>query len=443
MLMKQILCNKYEVLKPIAEGGMGTVYLVKDLHLNKLAAVKVSKDAKNESERAFLLKEAEVLKKLSHPSLPAVIDFFQEGEHICLVMEYIEGITLKEHLAGTGRVQLHQAVRWAVELTRALGYLHSRNPPVIYRDLKPANIMIQADGKLRLVDFGAAFAAAYGQEEEQLFVGTPGYGAPEQWQSAGAGKESDIYALGAVLHEMLTGISPQRRFTERRPVREYDKSIPRELEKVISVCTRRNPSERYQSMEQLREALLNCGRKKWGQKLRFSIRREVGRLIMLAAVLRAVLPFLQGVKAADFPFPCLEKPLFYFGAAFAYRALFLRKERERKVWLRQEKSVFLTQKKFPGIYVAGILALFLFAAAVSGKSASAREDPGKLWVEMRDDEGRKMLLREGTVYRTDKRVRFDIPAQDIPEGELALWLMARDGEGAVYESRVFLIEKEN
>ena len=441
--MKQILCNKYEVQKTIAEGGMGVVYLVKDLHLDKPAAVKVSKNAKSESERAYILKEVEVLKKLSHPSLPAVIDFFQEGENICLVMEYIEGITLKEHLARSGRVQLHQAVRWAVELTRTLGYLHSRNPPVIYRDLKPANIMIQADGTIRLGDFGAAFAGAYGQEGEQLLVGTPGYGAPEQWQSAGAGKESDIYALGAVLHEMLTGISPQSRFMERRPVREYDKSIPRELEKVIGVCTRRNPSERYRSMEQLREALLNCGRKKWGQQLRFFIRRGVGRLLVLAAVLRTIFPFLQGVKAADFPFPCLEIPLFYFGAAFAYRALFLRNMRERKVRVRQEKSVFLTQKKFPGIYVACIFALFLSAAAAAGKSASAREDSGKLWVEMRDDEGRKMLLREGTVYRTDKRIRFDIPAQDMPEGELALWLMARDEKGAVYESRVFLIEKEN
>ena len=111
--------------------------------------------------------------------------------------------------------------------------------------------------------------------------------------------------------------------------------------------------------------------------------------------------------------------------------------------MRQEKSVFLTQKKFPGIYVACIFALFLSAAAAAGKSASAREDSGKLWVEMRDDEGRKMLLREGTVYRTDKRIRFDIPARDMPEGELALWLMARDEKGAVYESRVFLIEKEN
>ena len=166
--MKQILCNKYEVQKTIAEGGMGVVYLVKDLHLDKPAAVKVSKNAKSESERAYILKEVEVLKKLSHPSLPAVIDFFQEGENICLVMEYIEGITLKEHLARSGRVQLHQAVRWAVELTRTLGYLHSRNPPVIYRDLKPANIMIQADGTIRLVDFGAAFAGAYGQEGEQL-----------------------------------------------------------------------------------------------------------------------------------------------------------------------------------------------------------------------------------------------------------------------------------
>ena len=129
--MKQILCNKYEILRPIAEGGMGIVYLVKDLHLNKLAAVKVSKNQGRCGGRDAALGEMEVLKRLSHPALPSIIDFFEEGGNICLVMEYIEGITLEQYLRKFTKAQVHQAVRWAVELTEVLGYIHGQNPPVI------------------------------------------------------------------------------------------------------------------------------------------------------------------------------------------------------------------------------------------------------------------------------------------------------------------------
>ena len=227
--MKQILCNKYEVLKIIAEGGLGVVYLVKDLHLNKLAAVKVSKNPGNVKEREFVFREMEVLKELSHPALPGIIDYFEERENSCLVMEYVEGITMEQYLRKFGKVEVSLAVKWAIELAEVLQYLHACNPPIIYRDLKPANIMIQPDGRIKLIDFGAAFIASYGQNREQMMVGTPGYSSPEQWQCGNAGKASDIYGLGAVLHEMLTGICPVQSTFQRRPVREYDRSIPREL----------------------------------------------------------------------------------------------------------------------------------------------------------------------------------------------------------------------
>lgn len=443
--MKQILCNKYEILKPIAEGGIGVVYLVKDLHLNKLAAVKVSKNPGIESEREIVKKEMEVLKQLAHPALPSIIDFFEEGGNICLVMEYIEGITLEQYLRNFARVEVRQAVRWAIELAEVLGYLHSQNPPVIYRDLKPANIMIQPDGKIRLVDFGAAFVASYGQEREQLMMGTPLYSAPEQWQNGRAGKESDIYGLGAVLHEMLTGSCPKKLFCERRPVREYDRSIPRELERVVAICTRKRPLERYQSMDQLRRALLDYGKRGKGRERLFSIRKGIGKLLLFAALLRTFLPFCQGVKASEFPFPYLEQPLLLLGAAFGFRLLFLRNTEKRKVLLRQEKSVFLTEKKFSGIYVSSLLLLLFWGSlfSVSRARTETEEKTNTLWVEMRDEKNRKLLLKEGTVYKAGERVRFEVPTERMPEGEIALYLTARDGEGDIYESRIFLVEKEN
>ncbi|MGN0376069.1 MAG: serine/threonine protein kinase [Suilimivivens sp.] len=444
--MKQILCHKYEVLKVIAQGGMGIVYLVKDLHLNKLAAVKVSKNPEKIKEKEFVLREMEVLKELSHPALPGIVDFFEEGKNICLVMEYVEGITLEQYLRKFGRVEISLAVKWALELTEVLLYLHTCNPPIIYRDLKPANIMIQPDGKLKLIDFGAAFVASYGQEREQMMMGTPGYSAPEQWQNGKADKAGDIYGLGAVLHEMLTGITPRQLFAERRPVREYDKSIPRELEKIILVCTRKRPSERYQSMEQLREALQNYGKKGKGKEWLLHISRGIGAGLFFLAGARLLLPFLQGVDRTEFPFPYLREPLLLLGAAFLYQRLLRRKTKDRRILKRQEKSIFLTEKKFSGIYISGIFLFILAGVLMQGKGASlsvlAKEKDNSLWVEMRDEQNRKLLLKEGAVYQVNDRVKLEIPAERMPEGEIALKLVATGEDGEIYESRIFLLQGE-
>lgn len=441
--MKQILCNKYEVLKIIARGGMGIVYLVKDLHLNKLAAVKVSRNPISLKEKEMVPDEMEVLKELSHPALPGITDFFEEGDNICLVMEYVEGITLEQYLRKFGRVEVSLAVKWAIELTEVLQYLHSRNPPVIYRDLKPSNIMIQPDGRLKLIDFGAAFVSAHGWEKDEMMMGTPGYCAPEQWQNGKAGKASDIYSLGAVIHEMLTGISPKGFQMERRPVREYDKSISRELERIVAVCTKKKPGDRYQSMEELKRALSGHDKKGKIKEMLFFIRKGIGAFLFLAAGARTVLPFLQGVKAAEFPFPYLKEPLLMFGTAFLFRLLFIRNVSTGHFLKKQEKSIFLTEKKFSGIYVSGILVILLVSLLWQGGYGlvvSGEEGKNGLWVEMRDDQNRKLLLKEGAVYQAKNKVRLEIPVERMPEEKLSLQLVATGEEGEVYVSRIFLLQ---
>lgn len=442
--MKRILCNKYEVLKTIAEGGLGVVYLAKDLHLNKLAAVKVSKNPESEREREFVFREMEVLKELSHPALPGIIDYFEERENCCLVMEYVEGITLEQYLRKFGKVEVSLAVKWAVELAEVLQYLHACNPPIIYRDLKPSNIMIQPDGRIKLVDFGAAFVSSYGQSREQMMVGTPGYSAPEQWQCGNAGKASDVYGLGAVLHEMLTGICPAPLTFQRRPVREYDRSISRELEKVVCVCTRKRPQERYQSMEQLREALLGYEKKGRAKDRLFLAKKGVGFTLLLAAAVRLFLPLLSGVSREQLPFPYLTQPLLLTGAALLYRILFLGRKEDRRILKRQEKSVFLTEKKFSGIYVSAVLILIFGSMLLQTKAfrltAQARERENALWVEMRDEKNRKLLLKEGSVYQVTERLRLEIPAERMPEGRITLQVVAKGEGGERYESRVFLLE---
>lgn len=442
--MKTILCNKYEVLKPVAEGGMGTVYLVKDLHLNTLAAVKVCKNSREKGRWENARKEMGVLKRLSHPALPRVIDFFEEKGKVCLVMEYVDGITLEQYLRKFTRVEEKKAVQWAVELTEVLEYLHGINPPIIYRDLKPANIMIQPDGKIKLIDFGAALVTGFGKDRERFATGTPGYSAPEQWENGAIGKEADVYGLGAVLHEMLTGIHPGRNGEERRPVREYDKSLSLRMDKIISQCTRVRPGERYRNMAQLRSALLHYDRADRAGRLLFAVKKGIGLALWASALLKLAVPLVNGVEKGRFPFPFLSGPLLLAGLALLYRRLFL-SGRDKRILRRQEKSIFLTEKKFQGIYVAGLLLAFLMGTAAQqsfmGLSAlAALQDT--LWVEMRDTEGRKLLVREGTYYQPGERMRLEIPMERIPEKRLSLQLVAQGQAGKVYASRVFLLEQK-
>ncbi|MDE7285277.1 MAG: serine/threonine protein kinase, partial [Lachnospiraceae bacterium] len=195
------------------------------------------------------------MKELEHPGLPRIYDWFKQQEHTFLVMEYVEGMTLRQYLNKHGRVSERQAIEWAVELCGILAYLHSRHPAVIYRDLKPENIMIRQDGKLKLIDLGGTLRSACGREEGKWCVGTPGYAPPEQWKQTRGDERWDLYALVAVLHEMLTGVNPIRQPCGRRPVGEYDKALWGAMDEIIKRCTAENKKDAYQSMEQVECAL--------------------------------------------------------------------------------------------------------------------------------------------------------------------------------------------
>ena len=399
-----------------------------------------------ESGRKAVLREKEVLKGLSHPALPGIIDFFEEEQESFLVMEYVEGITLEQYLRKFIRVEAETAVRWAVALTEVLGYLHEQNPPILYRDLKPANIMIQPDGSIRLVDFGAAGSSCYGRRREAFLCITPGYAPPELWKGKDAGKTCDIYGIGVVLHEMLTGIRPGGFGRPLRPVREYDRSISGELQRIIAVCTAAREQDRYQSMGKLKEALLHYKEKDAAGSRRFRRKRAAGLLLWLLAAGRSLLPFLKGVEADSFPFPYCRIPLLLFGIAAGYFLLFLRKKPGEGRLQKQEKSLFLTEKKFNGLYAVLGLILFLVLLPFTGDAAAFRAQAAmeqeELWVEMKDEKGRKLLLKEDAVYKTGDRFRFEIPAGELPDKPLCLWLLAEGEQGELYQSRPFLIQAE-
>lgn len=438
--MSRVLFHKYEVIRTIGRGRTGTVYLVKDLNLNRLAAVK-------ESTEAFLSAETELLKEVEHPGLPRIYDCFKEEGRTFLVMEYVEGMTLRKYLEKHGRVPERQAAEWAVELCRILGYLHSRHPSVIYRDLKPENIMIRQDGRLKLIDLGGTLQTACGREKEAWCVGTPGYAPPEQWKKTQGDKSWDIYGLGAVLHEMLTGVHPARNLYGKRPVGEYDKALCASFDEIISRCTVENRKDAFQSMEQVEHALLNYPSQRRKYILKLKLRKIALALIGGYAVCCFVLPLLRGIPENQIPFPYLVRPFIAFILFILFSFLFSKTKRRKQFLRRQEKNIWLTEKKFSGLFFI-FLTAFSLAAGTWGQIISydtiyAKEEEEALWVEMRDDYERKLLLKYDAVYITNDKVRFELPAERLPAQELSLQIVAVDENGVQYRSRIFRIKAEH
>lgn len=255
-----ILGEKYEILKEIGRGGMSVVYLAMDVRLNKQWAMKEMKSYQEEDKGFWwksLQMEANVLKKVDHPVLPRIVDVIEWDGNIYVVMDYIEGRTLDVVLRTEGPQPQEQVIQWGKDLCSALDYLHSMTPPIIYRDMKPSNIMLKPDGKVKLIDFGTAKELDEDSMADTTALGTRGYAAPEQFgDSKGRGLHStdartDIYSLGATLYHMVTGKNPGGPPYVMKPIRSWNTTLSSGLEKIIYKCTRLNPCERYQNCKEL------------------------------------------------------------------------------------------------------------------------------------------------------------------------------------------------
>lgn len=246
--------GKYKVLKRIGKGGMSSVYLALEEGTDKKYAIKAYE--KEEIVLKSALAEVKVLKKLSHPLLPHIETILVEPDAFNVVMEYIEGETLSAVLEKKGAQPPEAVVGWTKELCEMLTYLHTRRPPVIYRDMKPANIMLLPDGQVRLIDFGIAREYKEKKSQDTMCLGTKGYAAPEQFYGNGqTDQRTDIYGLGATMYCLLTGQNASFLPFEHYPVSYFKPEVPEELERIVQKCIRPNPKERYQSCKQLRKDL--------------------------------------------------------------------------------------------------------------------------------------------------------------------------------------------
>ena len=277
-----VLDGKYEILKEIGQGGMSIVYVAMDNRLNKQWAVKELKNDGSQSVEMQLKgieREANILKKVDHPVLPRIVDIIDKDGTVYVVMDYIQGLALDRILKEDGAQPQENVIEWAKQLASALDYLHSLNPPIIYRDMKPSNIMLQPDGRVKLIDFGTAKEYKVENIADTTALGTRGYAAPEQFgDELGHGiyktdARTDIYCLGATIYHIVTGKNPCEPPYEMRPIREWNPALSSGLEKIILKCIQPNPEDRYQNCSELIYALehyneLDSGhRKKQTRKL--------------------------------------------------------------------------------------------------------------------------------------------------------------------------------
>jgi len=258
-----VVANRYAILRKLGQGGMGAVYLVADTRLaGKQYALKEMSDqaiADPAERQAALLafqQEAQLLANLDHPNLPKVTDSFPEGSNYYLVMEYVQGETLDNKLAQVnGPLPEPTVRRYAEQLCDVLDYLHHRQPAVIFRDLKPTNIMIQPGDRLKLIDFGIARHFKPGKSKDTQAMGTPGYAAPEQYGKGQSDARTDIYALGATLHHMLTGRDPGSDPFHFPNARLLNPVLSGSIDQIVMRSVELDPNRRWQSVREVRNAL--------------------------------------------------------------------------------------------------------------------------------------------------------------------------------------------
>ena len=257
--------GKYEILRKIGQGGMSIVYQAVNTRTQKNWAIKeVRKDGTNDFEvvRRNLIAETDILKKLDHPNLPTIIDILDDGESFVIIMDLIEGNSLEYYLEHAGAQPEEDVIQWSIQLCDVLGYLHSRTPPIIYRDMKPSNVMLKPDGNVSLIDFGTAREFKGAATGDTTCLGTVGYAAPEQYQGSGLGEtnaRTDIFNLGATMFHLLTGESPSRynSVLHGKSLREINPALSEGIEMIVHKCVQPLQEDRYQSCEELMYDLKN------------------------------------------------------------------------------------------------------------------------------------------------------------------------------------------
>src|SRR5579872_179039 len=257
------LANRYLILKNVGQSGMAAVYKATDLRSGETVAIKeMSQDGLSLADLADALasfrSEAKMLASLRHPNLPRVYESFEQSARQYLVMEFIDGETLeqKQQRAGGAALPQGDVLGWARQLCDVLTYLHSRKPPIVFRDLKPANIMLTPKGQIKLIDFGIARVFAPGRAHDTQVLGTPGFAPPEQYGKAQTDARADIYALGCTLYQLLTGYDPATTPFNLPPMHTRNRAVSPVVQVAIERATKLDRDSRYPTVDAFARDLL-------------------------------------------------------------------------------------------------------------------------------------------------------------------------------------------
>lgn len=243
----------------IEESAYISSYLVKDSSntVFELKVLDIKDRPNNSTYRNILLEETNIMQKLDHPAIPKIVDIIEDENSIFIVKEHFEGGILEEIAQTHGARPADMVVEWGKQICGVLSYLHSQNPPLIYRDMKPSNVLLSPDGTIKIIDFGCVRTYKRNKKSDTIQLGTHGYAAPEQFGGAQTDIRTDIFGLGMTMYRLVTGIDPTNPMFELNPISVTNPKLPKGLEYIITKCTKPNPAERYQSCAELMVDLNN------------------------------------------------------------------------------------------------------------------------------------------------------------------------------------------
>ena len=418
----ELLCGHIRIEEYAGGGSFGEVYRGYDERMERDVAVKII----NQIDK----KECDVLRKLDHKGLPRLYDVVVRESKTFLIMEWIEGIDLERYIQKNGAVSERMAIGIGEEILDILGYLHSRKPAIVYQDLKPSNIMLMPDGHIKLVDFGTAVYMNYGDDSIQL-AGTVGYSAPEQRGLAHkrhASEASDIYSWGAVMYTLTSGRLLNKPPYTMEKIRRVCPNISFGTSQVISRATKRNESERYRNISEIRKALQS------GVYI-----DALMRCLFLALLLLFISPFILcwfvGMRGELFLHikECVTngwiqrsfnsvtmlsdidiKRIGQIVASVGWMFLGIRLIQKRK-YLKINKSVYLSEKKHSGIWLGAMLAGMILSYGLWGKEVTLESYAASgeiLPISFCDDLGNHYLVNYGYSYAPQGELKICI-SEDV------------------------------